>query len=492
MGIDNLDQLRRFSAIAVLLLTASCSTLQSIEVGQLSPISPVVAQPVDIGAAAGRPDADNFALCLSGGGYRATLFHLGVVWRLNELGLLTHADTIAGVSGGAIFAGLLGNRWSRLEFDGNHVTPDSFDAQIVQPILALTRNTIDTTAIIASLNPTAPNPLAELYDSYLFGQQQLVDLPARGQGPQIVILATELSLGYPWYFQRDLIGSPGVGYLLNPSLPIAVAVSASTAVPGVFEPVYLQLDKSNLRFRDPEVEVREAMSQLFWQLSQEGKAQRTERGEDTFDIDAVWNEIRPLRLAARDEITVPIQLVDGGVLDNLASESCKMAERSIVSDASLYNVIDASDHGISRIAIAERAIDVMQRLNTSNLTKSLVRRNLVRSRQSVCTMSDADSASNTDTKIPDCIEPFFSYISLARETPASIEGLEGDKDQLKRFAQLPTRLAELESDQQSSLINWGYVAADSVIRENRSLKTLLADGRAKPFRLPFNIPYVAE
>ena len=27
------------------------------------------------------------ALCLSGGGYRAMLFHLGVVWRLNEAGV---------------------------------------------------------------------------------------------------------------------------------------------------------------------------------------------------------------------------------------------------------------------------------------------------------------------------------------------------------------------------------------------------------------------
>ena len=28
------------------------------------------------------------ALCLSGGGYRAMVFHLGVLWRLNDAGLL--------------------------------------------------------------------------------------------------------------------------------------------------------------------------------------------------------------------------------------------------------------------------------------------------------------------------------------------------------------------------------------------------------------------
>jgi NTE family protein len=31
---------------------------------------------------------DGIALCLSGGGYRAMLFHAGAIWRLNELGLL--------------------------------------------------------------------------------------------------------------------------------------------------------------------------------------------------------------------------------------------------------------------------------------------------------------------------------------------------------------------------------------------------------------------
>ena len=31
---------------------------------------------------------DTLALCLSGGGYRAMLFHLGSLWKLNEWGYL--------------------------------------------------------------------------------------------------------------------------------------------------------------------------------------------------------------------------------------------------------------------------------------------------------------------------------------------------------------------------------------------------------------------
>ena len=42
------------------------------------------------------------ALCLSGGGYRAMLFHLGVLWRLNDAGMLPELDRISSVSGGSI------------------------------------------------------------------------------------------------------------------------------------------------------------------------------------------------------------------------------------------------------------------------------------------------------------------------------------------------------------------------------------------------------
>ena len=45
---------------------------------------------------------DSVALCLSGGGYRAMLFHLGALWRLNELGYLKKLARISSVSGGSI------------------------------------------------------------------------------------------------------------------------------------------------------------------------------------------------------------------------------------------------------------------------------------------------------------------------------------------------------------------------------------------------------
>src|SRR5260370_3984551 len=51
------------------------------------------------------------ALCLSGGGFRAALFHLGSLRRLNQVGLLSTATTITSVSGGSITSALLAKWW---------------------------------------------------------------------------------------------------------------------------------------------------------------------------------------------------------------------------------------------------------------------------------------------------------------------------------------------------------------------------------------------
>ena len=58
------------------------------------------------------PDAEvssrrrGIGLCLSGGGFRATLFHAGVIQRLFELGVAGREEfeTVASVSGGSIAA----------------------------------------------------------------------------------------------------------------------------------------------------------------------------------------------------------------------------------------------------------------------------------------------------------------------------------------------------------------------------------------------------
>jgi NTE family protein len=70
------------------------------------------------------------ALCLSGGGYRASLFHLGTLRRLNELGILAQVDTVSAVSGGSILAAFVAQHVG--EWPTSGTLPD-FDRRIAEP-----------------------------------------------------------------------------------------------------------------------------------------------------------------------------------------------------------------------------------------------------------------------------------------------------------------------------------------------------------------------
>src|SRR4051794_32752628 len=77
-------------------------------------LAPVLSSPTD---PAGDNPKPGIALCLSGGGYRAMLFHIGALRRLNEAGLLSKLKLVSSVSGGSITAGMLALAWKRLSFD---------------------------------------------------------------------------------------------------------------------------------------------------------------------------------------------------------------------------------------------------------------------------------------------------------------------------------------------------------------------------------------
>src|SRR3989442_10811401 len=80
---------------------------------------------------------DGIGLCLSGGGYRAMLFHVGALWRLNELGYLPKLTRISSVSGGSITAGVLGMNWKQLRFDPKTGVSPTFPEVVVVPVRRL-------------------------------------------------------------------------------------------------------------------------------------------------------------------------------------------------------------------------------------------------------------------------------------------------------------------------------------------------------------------
>jgi NTE family protein len=183
------------------------------------------------------------ALCLSGGGYRAMLFHLGSLWRLAELGYLKKLTRVSSVSGGSIIAALLGLKWSTLGFDANGV-PANFGTEVVGPIRNLAGKTIDEGAILGGIfTPgSIADKVTDAYRKHLFGAATLQVLPA--DPPRFVINATNVQTGALFRFSRPVIADHRLGTIANPQLELAVAVAASSAFPPVLSPLRLEFDKS--------------------------------------------------------------------------------------------------------------------------------------------------------------------------------------------------------------------------------------------------------
>ena len=193
----------------------------------------------------GHYQPDSVGLCLSGGGYRAMLFHLGVVWRLNELGILPTLARVSSVSGGSITAGVLARTWPRLDFDDRGVAR-AFETEVAAPIRALARRTIDIPATLWGALPfaSAGNFVAARYRRHLFGDASLRDLP---DAPVFVFNASHLKTGKLFRFTKKYIADWTFGRANDPDVPLAVAVAASSAFPPFLSPVRLSL--TDLAFR---------------------------------------------------------------------------------------------------------------------------------------------------------------------------------------------------------------------------------------------------
>ena len=184
---------------------------------------------------------DGIALALSGGGYRAMVFHIGALLRLNELGLLAKLARVSSVSGGSITAGVLALFWTQLKFQNG--VASNFNI-VVGKLRAMASTTIDMGAIIGGilLPGTISDRVAAAYDNVLFGGKMLSDLPDEGVSvPRFVFNATNVQTAALWRFSKPYMGDYRVGLVYNPKVSIAVAVAASSAFPPVLSPVTLDI-----------------------------------------------------------------------------------------------------------------------------------------------------------------------------------------------------------------------------------------------------------
>lgn len=182
---------------------------------------------------------DLTGLALSGGGFRATLFHLGTLWRLNELGYLPKLDRISSVSGGSIASGRLAVCWGQLRFvDGE---ASNFGVEIVAPLRAFCTRSIDVPAIgVGALLPW--RDVSEIVEGHyrdLFGPATLQQLPDR---PRFIFNTTNFMTVVDFRFSKPYAGDYRVGKIPGPTFTVALAVTASSAFPPFLSPVIRSID----------------------------------------------------------------------------------------------------------------------------------------------------------------------------------------------------------------------------------------------------------
>jgi len=180
------------------------------------------------------------ALCLSGGGYRAMLFHAGALWRLNELGFLPQLDRVSSVSGGSIAAAVLACGWPSLKFNEQGIA-SNFQELVANPICHLASRSLDIPSVMKGLLwfGSVAEHVATAYRRHLFGRKTLQDFPER---PRFIINATNMQSRVLWRFSKPYMGDYLVGRVFEPKIELATAVAASSAFPPVLSPAILKLD----------------------------------------------------------------------------------------------------------------------------------------------------------------------------------------------------------------------------------------------------------
>lgn len=346
-------------------------------------------------------DGSTLGIALSGGGFRATLFGLGSLWRLNDAGLLGRLDRVTSVSGGSILAGVLASRWRDLQFADGKAT--NFEAVVVKPVQDFCSQTADIEAgILGWITPfrSAGDYLCRHYQDALFGDMKMHDLPPRAPNvtPLFVFYATNMQTGRSFRFRQDFMADYRLGINKNDNLLLATAVTASSAFPPIFSPIEIRTNPDAWR-------------------------------------DEKWDDEMGMLRRLREKIV----LADGGIYDNMGLESLNESVR-LVSDAGASFSIEESLRS-DYFSQLGRVRDIL-----IDQTRGLRKRQLVDDFQ---LQRGRGAYWGIDTAIGDYVVD--NKLAVDNVTTGKLESM-------------PTRLASVESVQQGRLINWAYALADAALR----------------------------
>jgi NTE family protein len=362
-------------------------------------------------------EPEEFGLALSGGGYRATLFHLGALWRLNEFGWLSKLDRISTVSGGSLIAGILATGWPGLHWDGQG-RAENFAAVIERPTLRLASRPIDAFIIGLGLIPLV-NP-ATLMDWVLHvlltKRKRLPSVPDR---PRFVFNAASLASGESWRFEKPYMGDSRIGVVCAPDVRLSTAIAASAAYPPFVAPLVLDLSHEKVEYAD---------------------------GADLFQN------------AAYPELMQRVLLLDGGAYDNLGVEAVEGRCRIVLASDAGGNL--AVDQGRFWYRfwwpLVKRTLDLAVEGGRRQRRRALIDR-ATTTRQ----LRDAGLATESVTERA----VIWRTALQIGNHPLLPQGWTVDPGWAPYIATRSTRMWPMSPYDRKHVVNWGYLTADLMIRQ---------------------------
>ncbi len=341
-------------------------------------------------------------LALSGGGFRATLFNLGSLWRLNDLGWLPKLSRVTSVSGGSITSGVLALNWDRLRFvDG---VAGNFRDVVAAPLMEFCLHGVDIAAGLEGLFSVADSisdRVREKYEESLFGHATLQDLPGGPDTPMFVFYATSLQTGSSVRMSKDYLGDYKLGRIMKPTIRLSQAVGASSAFPPVLSPVIIETEPDEWR-------------------DDEGAYLHTD-------------------MALRRRLV----LTDGGVYDNMGLEGVwDRYDTVLVSDAGKPLDIDANP-STQWHKQTMRVLDIC-----TEQQRALRKRHLVAEFQN-------GARKGAYWGITTAIGDYGLADAMAQDSALS-----------RAMRDIRTRLNPFTQEEQARLVNWGYALADAALRRH--------------------------
>ena len=353
------------------------------------------------------------AMALSGGGVRASAFHAGVMQRLAASDLMDQLTFLSTVSGGSLIAGLI-------FCSNNHRWPDS--QTYLKSVLPKIQDQLTSGSLQYSyawralVLPTRllrgrAHILADQLSSQWGIKGTLDQLPDE---PRWFINSTCYETGKNWRFSKLRMGDYRTNYVVAPVFPIAEAIASSAAVPGLIGPLVIR--------------------------SREFEWSRYEQGQ----------------LVPGEPAAARFELWDGGVYDNLGTESLFKPAGGCRDGIDFLIVSDASAALDMSLRSLKRTLKPGHRtLRLVNIATDQVRG--LRARTMVAEFSSG-RMNGAYLRMGNTAEEIYSAAKLQAPTGSFLT-----KSSAQKAANFPTTLRRLRNEEFEMLCRHGYEVADATL-----------------------------